>query len=478
MKRNMHYVVWIFCLAICASSCVRQFNEVDDDSTSVRTQTANDWILSVMSQQYLYNDYIKQVSLDYKLSAEDFFTSLLSRRSSDNDGKHTAGRDYFYSYLEHLTTSRAEVGRSVTYGLEARFYYTDNTCQYICGRVAYVLPGSAAAQAGLKRCDWITKINGEPITTSDIIKLEQGGAVTFTVERYVETVSNGCSVYKRSDVRQVQLKEASLMDVSPVLLDTVYQIGHQKVAYLVYNQFTTGPLGYVDTRYDEQLRDVFMRFKNEGVHELVLDLRYNPGGYLLCCQKLCSMIVPQENLGELFCIQTYNSALDTVRKSYLLDLSEVGDCNLNLHRLYVLTTSWTASSSELLINCLRPYMDVRVVGTTTEGKDVGSIEFQSGLYGISLHPVVSKAWNSKFESDYAMGFKPDLPVDDELNYTDIKELGDPNELLLHAALSDMSGTKMSASSWPTAASPWMKPCTTTHPLLAPLRMLILDVRNQ
>ena len=130
------------------------------------------------------------------------------------------------------------------------------------------------------------------------------------------------------------------------------------------------------------------------------------------------MIAPQSALGQVFCIERFNDDLHALYGETVLRFlpeGEVGGCNLNLARLYVLTGPWTASSSELVINNLRPYMPVKVVGTTTEGKNVGSSEIRSNVYGIVLRPITGRAFNRDYESDYADGFDPDFPADGDDN---------------------------------------------------------------
>lgn len=264
-----------------------------------------------------------------------------------------------------------------------------------------------------------------------------------------KTMQGGFEIYQTVYEKSVSMDAAETLDVSPVLTDTLIVRGSRRIGYLVYNEFLSEPAGASDGRYDEQLKAVFADFKRQHINELVLDLRYNGGGYVNTCRLLCSMIAPQSALGQVFCIERFNDDLHALYGETVLRFlpeGEVGGCNLNLARLYVLTGPWTASSSELVINNLRPYMPVKVVGTTTEGKNVGSSEIRSNVYGIVLRPITGRAFNRDYESDYADGFDPDFPADDDDNQDQMLELGDPDEFVLQYALADIAGSPVAATS--------------------------------
>ena len=143
-----------------------------------------------------------------------------------------------------------------------------------------------------------------------------------------------------------------------------------------------------------------------------------------------------------------------------LNEGEMAPYNLDLDRLFVLSGVYTASASELVINSLRPYMDVYLIGTQTEGKNVGSIEISSSAYGITLHPIYSQAFNKNKKSDYSKGFIPDEEVDEIKNQDQLLPLGDSKELLMRYALARITNTPVPGTkSLPTTSVPsgkeWM-----------------------
>lgn len=217
---------------------------------------------------------------------------------------------------------------------------------------------------------------------------------------------------------------------STVSFDSVYVLKNQKIGYAIYDQF--------DNNAD--IRSLAVRMKNAKIDEMILDLRYNPGGYVSTCNELASFFVPTEHLGKLYQQQYYNRIItkekaekyhnNGIDSVYLKSGSWYEQWGLNLKRLVVLSTQNTASSSEALVVGLRPYMNVILIGTQTCGKDVGSYTIVDNNCKYLLQPITFKYYNSKMESTPEEGLIPDIIVEDDKK---IKR-GNINESLLKAAL--------------------------------------------
>ena len=217
---------------------------------------------------------------------------------------------------------------------------------------------------------------------------------------------------------------------STVSFDSVYVYEGRRIGYAVYDQF--------DDNAD--IRSFAVRMKNSKIDEMILDLRYNPGGYVSTCNELASFFVPTEHLGKLYQQQYYNKTItrekakkyhnNGVDSVYLKSGSWYEQWGLNLKRLIVLSTKFTASSSEALVIGLRPYMDVIVIGTQTCGKYVGSYTIVDNNYKYLLQPITFKYFNSEMESTPVEGIVPDVIVEDDKK----EKRGNINEALLNAAL--------------------------------------------
>ncbi|WP_282457663.1 S41 family peptidase [Chitinophaga sedimenti] len=110
-----------------------------------------------------------------------------------------------------------------------------------------------------------------------------------------------------------------------------------------------------------------------------------------------------------------------------------------MQKFVVITSDHTASASELIINGLRPYMPVIIIGDTTYGKNVGSTTLyregdRRNKWG--LQPIITKAFNKNNQSDYTTGFAPDLVLKEDI---DLKPFGDITDPLLAAALNKING---------------------------------------
>ena len=204
------------------------------------------------------------------------------------------------------------------------------------------------------------------------------------------------------------------------------------------------------------MRAVFGRFKSKGVNELIIDLRYNGGGYVTSSDLLTNLIVKDlgTRVNTVMNKKIYNdSYTQTLNKqsgtsAFVTNFQNEPNNLGNLNRVFVLTANNTASASELVINNLKPFMDVLLVGEHTYGKNVGSftITDDQKRWNFGLQPITFKIANSLGQSDYGTvnGFAPNYLVVD--NVLPFKLLGDPSETVLNKALNIIGGVAYVANS--------------------------------
>ena len=278
------------------------------------------WIYAQMNHDYLWReDLPDSASCDYGTDPVTFFKSLLS----DKDR---------FSYCER-NTSYSPPAEIVNMGFEYQMYSSgaDEFAQ-----VLYVTSQELKRQ-GLRR--------------GDLVKFDK--AHIFRGEL------RGNNFIPTDTLEAVEPQGQT----STVYLDSIYYVESKKVGYMCYLEFD-------DT---QDLLPVLRKFYDEHIDELVLDLRYNPGGYLNMAQKLGSMLAPQSAQGQPFVKMTYNDKLNQEEVLKVDPALIPGGTALNYTNLYILTTSNTASASEVIINCLKPYLKERLiqVGTATFGKNIG-----------------------------------------------------------------------------------------------------------
>jgi C-terminal peptidase prc len=281
--------------------------------------------------------------------------------------------------------------------------------------ISLVIPDSPAADAGLQRGDVIRAIGGLQIATLDAE--DRWGEVTG---ENVPGVSVDLTLARDGVERDVTLTK-DWIELQTVPDDDIFEIDGRKVGYLLFASF-------LDPAHDA-LDDAFHRFANAGVRELVLDMRYNGGGLLDVARHLISLVVDRK--GGVAYRVVYNDNYsgedhDVQMTSHAGTLSEVD-------HVVVITTGSTLSASELVINALRPYVKVSIVGDTTGGKPVGSrhLDFCDKM----LAALTFKLLNATGEGEYFDGFAADCPAVDDFAH----ELGDPAEASLAAAFALVRG---------------------------------------
>ena len=390
------------------------------------------WIEEVMRENYLWAEDMPVIEKedDYFQAPATFFKNMLSKNALNGKGDK-------YSYMEEnqKETRVLTLDRTSTYGME--FILTSDptgTTAHTFARVLYVLPESPAQKAGIERGDWISAINEERITTDNYKQLTQGGNVSLTRNRFTP-LEEGTGWQISKDVLNVSASVA--MEINPFLVNKVLEVDGKKIAYLLYNEFATGPNNEgTESVYNEQMKQIFAQFKSQLPDAFILDLRYNNGGFLQCAQALGSLLAPSTALGKDFVNLTFNDKADPQIIRYSFD-TQYADANLNLNKIYILTGEYTASASEAVINGLIPYMgaeNVILVGTKTEGKNVAMSSFKNKTHGLTLWPVIAYVSNANNEGDYSEGFQPTYQLD-ENSINTWYPLGNPEEYLLKNTLS-------------------------------------------
>ncbi len=432
MKLNKRYlyVSVLWGLTILISSCGEDRSHEYFERIEVTS-----WVYEEMKDWYYWESTMpSETSANFLANTESFFKSLLS--SSDK-----------FSYIESIEESedrtRSIAYTSYSYGFDfalLEFKIPSRGTLY-AALVLYVAPDSPASEAELKRGDLITSVKGVNLTLLNSPLLY--GA---------ESMSIGLGEFDQEEAQLITtqtktLGSARTIEDNPIFLHKTLQHDGKSIGYLVYNHFTGGPNDSSTGNYNNELLQIATGFVQQGVNELILDLRYNNGGYVYCAQILSTILAPARSLQEPLGYMEYNENHPELTGyiPFISDIAQQG-ANLDLNTLYVITGSMTASASEMVINCLKSYMDVVLVGQKTVGKNVGSISITdpNREYPWILHPIVCRIYNADADksSDYSSGFTPDYLINEfDTKYLNtIKELGDKEELLLKTTLSIIDGT--------------------------------------
>lgn len=425
-------------IALASSMLFTACEDQDDKIERVSGLEVQDFIYRGMNTYYLFKDQIPDLADNRFSSATDYQNYLRGFNSPEAlfaALKAPEPTDRFsiivndYDVLNNLFA-----GNTTTTGVEYSLFYEPGSDTNIYGVVRYIIPNSPAAAQPITRGDIFTGINGQELTVSNYRNLLNATTLTYNLGTF-----NGTTV--TSSAEAVTVSRAAVTE-NPVFFKTVFVRGNKRIAYLIYNGFTAN--------FDAQLNAAFAELKAQNPTDLILDLRYNSGGSVLTASRLGAMITGQFS-GQLFAKYQYNSDIqaqfeatnpDQLRINFPNSIDSAPINSLNLTKVYVITTGSSASASELVINCLKPYIQVRQIGTKTTGKNTGSITlYDSPTFGTqnrnpnhkyAMQPLVIKTINADNFGDYSNGIEPDLNIPEQAQNMGV--LGNENEPLLAAAL--------------------------------------------
>ena len=417
-----------------------------DPGISNEILTINNWIWEGLNDLYLWEEFIPNLDPDLQKNPEAFFYKLLY--SADHDSWIV---DDYEALLARFEGVELATGISMSAGILQS--------NQVVGVVEFVSPGSPAEDSGVVRGDVIVTIDGKYPTRDDYFDLYYQNTATFGFGSWDGTrmVLNG----KTAKLTATELSQ------NPFVHREVIDYQGKKIGYFVYTSFTPGP----NDEWLEEINTVLGEFQTAGVSEVIVDLRYNGGGYMYVTAQMASILGPASAVANhsILASQVWNDGYTQYWKESDLDNDgqpdgdESGrllirlpdsDLNLNLSNLYFLTSPNTASASELLMVGLDPYMNVVQVGDTTYGKCYGSVTVDDWAnpkrHNWAMQPIVLKYSNAIGYTDFVDGIPPDFyEVEDWPFFEPFGSVDDP---LLAEALTQITGvapaTKKSAFAKP------------------------------
>jgi C-terminal processing protease CtpA/Prc len=417
-----------------AQQCVAPRAGTTDRQGSIDTEKS--WVRSFMDETYLWYQDIPVVNAasftlanngNSVLQTLDAYFQALKTKKTTASGKLV---DQFSFTIATTDLLNLQSGVSSGYGFH-RAIISGTVPRVV--RVLYVDQGSPADAVGVLRGDSITSVDGVDIndnTSAGIATLNAGLSPTVPTK----TTRFGLLAANATVPRVVSITSSQSVAVTPVALSKVITDGPNTVGYLVLNSFSVNSA-------EKQLLDAVTLFKNASVNELVIDLRYNGGGYLDIANELAWMVGDTSLAGKTFEKLTCNdknllpfcNATDTFHQLTQGFSVASGQTlpQLLLKRVFVLTSGNTCSASESVINSLSPFMQVVRIGNTTCGKPYG-FSYKDNC-GTSYAAMQFKGVNAVGYGDYSDGFAPSCPVADDLT----KQRGDPAELMFSGALTYM-----------------------------------------
>ena len=431
----------------------------DEDPNIIRIETdleISDFIWKGLNQYYYWQESVVNLSDSKKENESDYAYYLSQNTNPETFFNSLLHPDDNFSWIvdDYIELENMLQGIDDSDGMEFGLYVECND-QNIFGFVRYVQNGSDAESKGIKRGMVFSDINGTRLNRDnyrDLLYNQVSNSYTVKFSEISYNQNNQCAniIPGQEDITLVK----SRIVKNPIHISKIIEIEDQKVGYLMYNQFV-GVIESEGKNYNSELNAVFSDFLSSGINDLVIDLRYNPGGRISTSINLASMITGQFN-NQVFAKERWNSKLmnywdennpESLLNRFTNKLSNNESIfSLNLERVFVLTSARTASASELLINGLDPYIDVIHIGDFTVGKNQGSITVYDYIndsrdknpnHMYAMQPIVLKIGNVAGYTDFPDGLEPDILIKESLLNPGI--LGDIEEPLLKIAINQISG---------------------------------------
>jgi C-terminal peptidase prc len=396
LRTRMPGIGWLLCLAACGG-----------DSPTAPSSSSSADTCSVVGQNTFVRDTLQDIYFWYR-ELPNLDPSASASPEAYLEAVRYRPLDTSFSFITSKASDTAFYSESQFIGLGFGSVQTGATEL----RVGQVFPGSPASEAGLRRGDTLLAINGRSvpdlIRSGEINSIFGPAEVGVTVELAWRRLAGG--------ERQATLAKR-VVTIPTVSNTRVLAQGGRRVGYLHFRNFVQPSTA--------ALNEAFSELRDAGANELVLDLRYNGGGLVSVAQHLGGLVGGVRTSGEVF-VEYFHNDKNASRNSVVR--FQDPPAALDLARLVVITTRASASASEAVVNGLRPFIKVTVVGDTTYGKPVGQYGFD--FCEKVLYPVAFQVRNARGEGDYFEGIPADCAAEDDLDHA----LGDASEASLAEAL--------------------------------------------
>lgn len=348
-------------------------------------------INELMNSWYLWYEEVPELDIYEYNTPPDLMDALM----------YTSIDKWSFVEEKEVIDATFEEGETYGFGFQIRYDLSNKL------RILYVYENSEAYNMGLRKGFIVQSLNGIPsLLFEDYDKFFDENPATYIFE-----------IIDDNNVTQEITLSKSTIQENAVFYKNIFNVSGHQTGYLVYDSF----LGYSE----DELNEAFSYFKANSISELIIDLRYNQGGYISLAEQFANMVAPLKAMGEPMYTRVHN---DIVGPSYDSTTNfSLHDLNLDLDRVFFLTTQFTASASELVINALEPYMDVFLIGSDTYGKPVGMYGWL--FYDWYIYPVTAKLENADGYGNFFDGLPVDFSASEGLD----KDWGDETDPCLSQA---------------------------------------------
>ncbi len=386
------YILWIALGIILFVQCKKE-EELPPDDTPLEITARDDFYL-LMKEWYLWYDKMPVVNVEDYNTPEELLEAL--RYDPIDKWSYITSLESFNSYFDEGEYEGHGFG--YTYDEDGKVWLT------------FIFNESDFTSQGVKRGWSILKINGMDILPFTDIATYFNGSTAGTVDNFE---------FQKPDLTSVEVSSTrKTIKMNTVLHADTIHVADQVVGHLVFKSFI-GPS-------NAELDSVFTFFNSVGARQLILDLRYNGGGRMDVTAKLASLIAGPSTDGQAFIKYVHND----MRTPYDDNVNFENEANaLSLNQVIVISSRGTASASEAIINGLKPYINVVVIGDNSYGKPVG-MHTWSYADTYAFVPISFELLNANNVGGYYEGLSADSYIEDGLAW----DFPDKNEYRLKEAI--------------------------------------------
>jgi C-terminal processing protease CtpA/Prc len=392
----------------------------------------NNWIRSWSHETYLWYNELPDIDPSSIQDAKEYFNQIKTSATT-NSGEPKDQFHYTQNTEEYIQYAQS----GVTSGYGFNYILTQSTPPRKA-KIIYSQINSPASIKEIRRGAEIISIDGEALIDGDADIINAGLKPSNPGETHTFVIKDLTS----TTTRTVDLVSIAFTE-NPIHTNGIIKRANIKIGYIVLNTFATASA-------ERQLVETIYLLKQNQIDELIIDLRYNGGGYLDISAALGSMIAGIDASYQTYTELSFNDKRHVQNKfipfpstTYGIAKSYPGGMplpTLDLSRVYIISSNNTASASESLINGLRGIdFEVILIGSSTRGKPYGWLPKDN--CGITYSTIQFKSTNAKGFGDYADGFMPSIEKNDNDQvqgcevYENLKHLlGDENEKMLATAI--------------------------------------------
>ncbi len=394
ITNNIILILFSFVLFACGEDRTYEYLELTKE---------NQWIYNQMKECYYWKSNIKEPERSAFFQNESkFFESLIN--SADK-------ASYFEDTISVPTYGMSFAVMRDPLGIKASNYYA---------LIVDVQPGSPAAEAGIVRGTWITKVGRNSLSANNYSILQRGDSVALCTSYIDYNDSIGNNEWHVGDT--LQMRAAIEIEPTIIALDSIYEERGKRIGYIVCDKF-------MGSSFAQDIQNRLSRMQD--CDNLIIDLRYNVGSSIECACTFANLLLPADKSGNKFCTLVDNDGEYIDEDKFLIEGKELLP---NLENIYLLIGGSTGGAVEAFIAAMKKYSDkVVIVGENSAGVNYYTKAIESP-FGFTINPVIAQIYTDNETMLPAEGITPDYFVNEFEQIEKVYQRGERQEYMLYCTM--------------------------------------------